>query len=44
MSAPPVPEVADHLSVPVDAELSGNVDEPSRRGGLDYMGVAGRLR
>jgi hypothetical protein len=37
------PDVAAELALAVDAELTGDVDDASRRGDLDHMGIAGRL-
>jgi len=35
---------ADNLVVEIKPELPRDIDDPSGRGGLDHMGIAGRLR
>src|SRR5262249_2769273 len=38
-----LPDVAAELALAVEAELSGNIDNPCRGGDLDHVGVAGRV-
>jgi hypothetical protein len=37
------PDVAAELAVTVDPELTGDVNDPRRRGGLDNVSIAGRF-